>query len=135
MRTASFAPASTATQSLLATRKEATRNLCESVEGRIESLRNLISGTRERGFLARLAMEMKWRPERTSRELARVEKLSVALLVAAAELHRQEGRASEADSILAALSGSAPHAVRTKGGIVIRIVDGQMQLDFTGDAE
>lgn len=95
------------------------------VGARIEAVRALMVNTAPTGFQQKVADLMEWRKERISREKQGTEKLSVELLLAEIELHREQGRDAEADALIAALTADQPR--RTP---VIRLRDGQYLLEF-----
>lgn len=87
-------------------------------------------GAAPHGFQIRVADLMQARKERISRELQRVEKLSVELFLAEVSLHREEGRGDEADRLLALLNEGQPIRVSTDRALLIRMKDGQLFLDL-----
>jgi hypothetical protein len=101
-----------------------------AIADRVESLRSLMIGAAPHGFQVRVADLMQARKERISRELQRVEKLSVELFLTEVAMHREEGRPETADRLLAILNEGQPIRISTDRGIVIRLRDGQMFLDL-----
>lgn len=96
----------------------------------MDGVRRILVNTASRGFASDLAAAMGWRVERRSRELAGVEKLSLADVVAEIELHKSNGEEAQAEAILAALLDglSQNTSVAITPGSVIRIFDEQGQL-------
>ncbi len=135
MRGSSFAPAAAATQSCVATRNKATRNICESVAARVAALRKVISQGAPRGFFSRICEEMEWKRQRPSREVGKVEKFSVELLLAAVDLHEAEGRPDQAAALMEAIERHLHRPISTTGAIVIQMKDGQLLLNFAGGTE
>ncbi len=120
----------TAPQFAVATRKDPRATLATVVAGKVDEIRALMHAEAAPGFNSEVASRMNWRRERISRELADVEKLSVALFLAAVEIHREQGRGEVADRLLASLNAGQPVKLKTAGAVVIRLADGQMFLDL-----
>lgn len=134
MRKASVNAAVTAPQfgvaSGVASRTDRHATLAAAVEAKVEIIRTLLAAEAIPGSQSEVASRMEWRRERVSREIQGVEKLSVALFLAAIAIHRQEGRGETADRLLSAINEGQPVKLKTNGAVVIRMADGQMFLDL-----
>jgi hypothetical protein len=101
-----------------------------AIDARIEVIREDLANLAPYGFQARVASVIRARKERVSREIQRAADLTLRVFLAEIQLHREEGRGTEADRLLAALNEGQPIRLSTDRGIVIRLRDGQMFLDL-----
>jgi hypothetical protein len=100
----------------------------DSIERRVENIRALLASEAPRGFGIETASRMGWRKERIYRELSGVEKLSVSLLLAEVELHREHGRADVADRLIGLVTEGNIGTVPVPAGSVFRVFDRNGQL-------
>lgn len=133
MNTASALAPKIPTQGSLATRKAPLATLAERVEIKVAAARLALITAAPKGFATEVAGLMGWRPERRSRELSGVEKLSMATFVAELETHAACGRQDVVDGAVAALlSGLKTSSVTLPSGSLIRVFDhnGQLLMRF-----
>lgn len=113
-----------------AARIERLTTLRAEIEAGVERIRLVMIEGGPYGFQTGVAELLDIRKERVSKQLQRVENLTVELFLAEVALHRFEGRDETADRLLAALTAGQPIQMRTKGAVVIRLSDGQIALNF-----
>ena len=129
MRTASVVSSLPATQGSVASRKEPRATLCVRVEAIDEALRREIVARLRQTMRAQICESLGWRPERISRELGRVEKLSTALVTAVVETLHDANLVEDADAILS-LFASHRSKIQTTGAVVIEMKNGQLVFNF-----
>jgi hypothetical protein len=111
--------------------RPATLPMRDAIAEQIDRLRAAMVNGAPSGFAHRLTDAMGERKEWRSRQVGRDgEKLSVSLLLAEVNLHRAEGRAEQADALLAILTEGEPLRLPAASAVLIRLRDGQLFFDF-----